>query len=176
MPRGRKLAAFTAVQRIQLESVAQSTSMPHGLVQRARIVLACAEGVTNAKVAAQLGVSASTVGKSRRFLQNGVHGLHDELRFRRPRTYDDERVARLINRPLQEKPPHRKGKGQGLGINRGYEEFADCRINGFAPRARTGRYVVSVDIIATGVVPHLSPVRLGVFDAHPEAAKHAGLK
>ncbi|MDE2955683.1 MAG: helix-turn-helix domain-containing protein [Bacteroidota bacterium] len=37
--------------------------MPHGLVQRARIVLACAEGVTNAKVAAQLGVSASTVGK-----------------------------------------------------------------------------------------------------------------
>jgi len=28
------------------------------------------------------------------------------LRSGRPRTYDDERVARLINRALQEKPPH----------------------------------------------------------------------
>ena len=109
MPRGRKLAALelTDEQRAQLESVAQSTSMPHGLVQRAKIVLACAEGVTNAAVAAQLGVSASMVGKwRRRFLQHGVQGLHDELRSGRPRTYDDERVARLINRALKEKPPH----------------------------------------------------------------------
>ena len=76
MPRGRKLAALelTGEQRAQLESVAQSTSMSHGLVQRARIVLACAEVVTNAKVAEQLGVSASTVGKHRPTWTSSGHG------------------------------------------------------------------------------------------------------
>ena len=51
MPRARKLAAWqlTEEQRTQLESVAQSTSMPHGLVQRARIVWPAREGVTHAR-------------------------------------------------------------------------------------------------------------------------------
>lgn len=81
--------------------------MPHGLVQRARIVLACAEGVTNAEVARRFSVAQSTVGKwRRRFLDLGVQGLHDELRSGRPRTYDDEKVASVINRALQEKPKH----------------------------------------------------------------------
>ena len=79
--------------------------MPYGLVQRARIVLACAQGLTNSAVAERLDVSASAVGKwRRRFVQRGVQGLHDELRPGRPRTYEDEKVAELINRALQEKP------------------------------------------------------------------------
>ena len=109
MPPGRKIPALQLAddQRVQLESLAKSTSMPHGLVQRAKIVLACAEGVTNATVADQVGVSASTVGKwRRRYLLHGIEGLHDELRSGRPRTYGDEKVAGLINRALQEKPPH----------------------------------------------------------------------
>ncbi len=107
MPRGRPLAPLTLddEQREQLTSVSQSTSMPHGLVQRAKIILACAEGLTNADVARRLNISASLVSKWRsRFLQLGVGGLHDELRPGRPRTYDDERVAQLINRALQKKP------------------------------------------------------------------------
>ena len=35
-----------------------------------------------------------------------MQGVHDELRSGRPRTYDDEKVAELINRALQKKPPH----------------------------------------------------------------------
>ena len=83
MPRGRQLppVVLTAEQHEQMTALSQSTSMPYGLVQRARIVLACAQGLTNAAVAKRLDVSASAVGKwHRRFVERGVQGLHDELR------------------------------------------------------------------------------------------------
>ena len=107
MPRGRQLppVVLTDDQREPLVSLSQSTSMPYGLVQRARIILACGEGLTNTAVAQRLDVSLSAVGKwRRRFLERGIQGLHDELRPGRPRTYDDEKVAELINRALQDKP------------------------------------------------------------------------
>ena len=107
MPRGRQLppVVLTEEQHERMTALSQSTSMPYGLVQRARIVLACAQGLTNAAVAKRLDVSASAVGKwRRRFVERGVQGLHDELRPGRPRTYDNEKVAELINRALQEKP------------------------------------------------------------------------
>ena len=107
MPRGRPLSplVLTDDQREPLVALSQSTSMPYGLVQRARIILACAEGLTNTGVAERLDVSLSAVGKwRRRFLERGMEGLHDELRAGRPRTYGDEKVAELINRALQEKP------------------------------------------------------------------------
>ena len=107
MPRGRQLppVVLTDEQREQLAALSQSTSMPYGLVQRARIVLACGQGLTNSAVAERLDASPSAVGKwRRRFVERGVPGLHDELRPGRPRTYDDEKVAELINRALQEKP------------------------------------------------------------------------
>ena len=107
MARGRPLPplALADGQREQLASISNSTSMPRGLVQRARIVLASAEGLSNKAVAGRVGVSEAAVGKwRRRLLEGGVEGLHDELRSGRPRTYSDERVAGLINRALREKP------------------------------------------------------------------------
>jgi transposase len=51
------------------------------LAERARIILACAEGVTNAAVAAECGVTSATVGKWRsRFAGHGLAGLDDESR------------------------------------------------------------------------------------------------
>ena len=107
MSRGPKLAELKlgSEQQGQLESVSASTSMPHGLVMRARMILACAERLGNAAVVAKVGASPQAVGKwRRRFLERGVESLHDELRPGRPRTYDDEKVAALINRALHEKP------------------------------------------------------------------------
>ena len=75
---------------------------------RRTIVLACAVGASNTAVAARLGVGAATVGRwRRRYRERGLEGLHDELRPGRPRTYDDERVATVINDALQTKPPAR---------------------------------------------------------------------
>ena len=68
MPRGRQLPplVLTDEQREQMTVLSESTSMPYGLVQRARIVLACAQGLTNSAVAKRLAVSPSAVGKWRR--------------------------------------------------------------------------------------------------------------
>ena len=79
-----------------------------GRVRMLGIVLACAVGASNTAVAARLGVGAATVGRwRRRYRERGLEGLHDELRPGRPRTYDDERVATVINDALQTKPPAR---------------------------------------------------------------------
>ena len=69
------------------------------------MILASAEGLTNSAVARRCGVTQQTVGKwRRRFRAAGIEGLHDELRPGRPRTYDDDKVAAVISRALQESP------------------------------------------------------------------------
>ena len=96
MPPGRKLAplVLSDEQREQLLARTRSTSMSQGLVLRARIVLASAEGLTNAAVSKRIGISLPTVGKWRsRFLALGLQGPHD-----------DEKVATVINRAQHVKP------------------------------------------------------------------------
>ena len=108
MPRGRPTPPIRldCQGRDQLRSIARSRSQPHGMVQRARIVLACAEGESHVAIASRLGISKMTVGKwRRRYLEQGIEGLQDEERPGRPRTHDDERVAEVINTALHSKPP-----------------------------------------------------------------------
>ena len=108
MPRGRPIepVVLTDDEKDRLLSLANSRSLPHGVVRRAQIVLACAQGEANASIARRMRLSDATVGKWRkRYRMQGIEGLHDELRPGRPRTHDDERVAEVINTALQTKPP-----------------------------------------------------------------------
>jgi putative transposase len=74
-------------------------------VARARLALWAAAGESNSAIAKRLNWSLPTVGKwRRRFLERRIAGLHDELRPGRPRSYDDERVAGLINCALRSRP------------------------------------------------------------------------
>jgi len=85
--------------------IANSRSMPHALVQRVQIVLACGAGEASTTISKRMGVTGITVGKWRkRYREFGIEGLHDELRPGRPRTYEDDKVAEVINRALQTKP------------------------------------------------------------------------
>ena len=71
--------------REQLESLANSRSLPAGLVRRAKIILLSASGKNDREIAPQLETSRNTVGLwRRRFLEQGVSGLYDELRPGRP--------------------------------------------------------------------------------------------
>ena len=108
MAMGRPKAALvlSSGQGEQLESIASSRSLPAGLVNRARMVLRSAAGKTNQRSADQLGLSPATVGKwRRRFLQQEVTGLQDELRPGRPRSIGDESGARRVRKTLETKPP-----------------------------------------------------------------------
>jgi len=92
-------------ERMQLETMVRSRSLPAALTQRAKIVLACAAGAAGAAVARRFETTNATVGKwRRRFIERRVSGLYDELRPGKPRTIDDERVAELINTTLHTKP------------------------------------------------------------------------
>ncbi len=81
----------------QLQEIASPRSLPHSIVQRARIVLACGAGETNTAIAQRMGLSGMTVGKWRkRYRKLGLEGLHDDLRPGWPRTYEDDTVAEVI--------------------------------------------------------------------------------
>jgi len=96
---------LTDEQREQLEAFARSRSLPNGLARRARIVLLAAQGLPNSAIAAQLGVSNPTVAQwCKRFINDGVDGLYDLPSGGRPRTYDDDEVAHLMQRALDERP------------------------------------------------------------------------
>lgn len=89
----------------QLVALTSSRSLPHGIAQRAQIVLFSAEGISNKTIAEKLNLSPPTVGLwRRRYLKNGLPGLHDELRPGRPRSIADEKVSHLIRRTLKTKP------------------------------------------------------------------------
>lgn len=105
MGRPMKPLHLTDDDRKQLNGMAKSRTMPHSLVVRAQIILACSNGEANKDIADRLGLSGMTVGKwRRRYLDQGIRGLHDELRPGRPRSYKDARVAEVINFVLQTKP------------------------------------------------------------------------
>jgi putative transposase len=65
MPRGRQLKPLVLSDddRLELQGIANSRSMPHSIVMRAKIVLACAGGDQNKTVAERFGVSMMMVGK-----------------------------------------------------------------------------------------------------------------
>ena len=97
MSLGRPLAPLQLEreQREQLEAMASSRSLPHGLVTRVRIILLSADGLSNKDIAARLRLNQVTVGLwRRRFVKQGLTGLHEELRSGRPRSIPDEKSPR----------------------------------------------------------------------------------
>jgi len=109
MPMGRPKTPLllNPEEKAQLRAVAASRSLPHGLVLRAKIVLLSASGMSNQAIAVRLDRNPVTVGYwRRRFLRQGLQGLHDELRPGRPRSISDEQVARLIRKTLRTRPAH----------------------------------------------------------------------
>jgi len=75
------------------------------LALRSRIILRCAEGVTNTEVAAGLGVTNTTVGKwRRRYIERGLAGLLDEHRCGAPRKISDEQVEEVLVKTLESTP------------------------------------------------------------------------
>src|SRR5881296_4492912 len=101
---------LTDEERHALERWARRPTTAQALAQRARLVLACAAGKTNRRVAHELRVTKQTVGKWRsRFLAQRADGLLDEPRPGAPRTIADaqvEQVVALTLEPMPREAPH----------------------------------------------------------------------
>jgi transposase len=105
-------------ERERLESLAHRARSQPLLARRARVVLACAEGLDNQSVARKLRAAVSMVGKWRaRFLKNRVEGLHDEPRPGAPRKVSDAQVEKVVIQTLESTP-----RGQTHWSTRGLAE------------------------------------------------------
>jgi putative transposase len=103
-PRGFELE-LSETERAQLTALAASRALPHGLVRRAQIILRSAAGEANKAIAASLRVSQPLVSHwRRRYRAQGLAGLYDAPRTGRPRTHDDDEVARMLRTVLQTRP------------------------------------------------------------------------
>ena len=91
---------------VQLRRWARSSQLPAVLVQRARILLLAAEGVTNTGIAERVGVSRPTVlACRRRYGRRGLEGLPDRPRPGRPQTVRRRRRAEILAVTLNPPPP-----------------------------------------------------------------------
>lgn len=103
--RPAKELVVSAEDRVQLESIARSQSLPAALVRRAQMILQMADGESNSAVARRFRVSRPTVTMWRsRYREAGIAGLHNELKSGRPRSTGDEQIATLINTALKTRP------------------------------------------------------------------------
>lgn len=95
----------TTDERRDLEAIASSRSLPHGLVRRARMILWSDDGLTVREIARRTKVTPAAVSNWRkRFRETRVSGLHDAIKPGRPRTHGDERIAELLNAALLRRP------------------------------------------------------------------------
>jgi transposase len=136
-------------ERRALEGLRRRRKTAQALSLRAGIVLACAEGLGNDKVAQRLSITRQTVGKWRsRFVAERLDGLSDEPRPGAPRKISDDAVERVVTTTLETTP---KGathwSTRGMAEKLGYSHMTVARIwraFGLQPH-RTQKFKLSPD-------------------------------
>ena len=94
--RSRYAVVLREEERSELEHRAACYTLPYKRVQRARLVLYAAEGLTNVEIGERLDTNPKVVGRwRRRFYEEGLDGLEDRARSGRPRRFPPEEVARV---------------------------------------------------------------------------------
>jgi transposase len=103
--RPKQALILTAEERDRLQALAHRARSQPLLARRARVVLACAEGIDNKSVARKLRCSLGMVGKWRaRFLKTRLEGLYDEPRPGAPRQVSDAHVEQVVIQTLESTP------------------------------------------------------------------------
>jgi transposase len=96
---------LTSEEREVLQRYARRATTSQHLAQRSRVVLECAKGQDNQRVATILGINAKTVGKWRaRFAALRLDGLIDSPRPGTPRRIGDDKVEEVIVVTLESMP------------------------------------------------------------------------
>ena len=92
--------------RVTLERVIRNGNTPQKAVRRARITLMSAAGITTGEIMRQLGTSTPTITRWRnRYETAGIAGLlKDRSRPGRKKRIEEDRVRKVVEKTLQEKP------------------------------------------------------------------------
>ena len=103
-PKKRELVV-SEQQQLELEGLTKQSRSSRSIAFRAKIVLECGAGLSNAAVAAKLRTTGFTVGFWRnRFIAEGIAGLGDEPRPGAPREIGDEKIEQVVRLTLEQKP------------------------------------------------------------------------
>ena len=144
MGRPKAELTLTGEERAQLMSWAGGLNSSQTLALRSRIIMACAEGLDNKTVAAQLNCAAATVGKwRRRFVTDRLHGLMDEARIGRPPTITVAQIEDVVFTTLESKPHQAKHWTRAS----------------MAERTTLSRTTIARIWTAFGLSPHRAPTR-----------------
>ena len=148
--RPKRPLIVTEEERERLESLAHRARSQALLARRARVILACAEGLDQDQtVAKKLRCSLGMVGKWRsRFLKARLEGLYDEPRPGAPRKVSDDQVEKVVIQTLESAP-----RGQTHWSTRG-----------LANASETSRMTISRIWRAFGLQPH----RADTFKLSPD--------
>lgn len=145
-----KPVTLTDEERATLMKWSRGRSTPARLVQRAKIVLAAADGRENKQIAADLGCTRRTVGIWRnRFVSAGIAGIErDAPRGGRPVSVRSRKEAAIIRKTTQETPPNAtqwsvRSMARAVGASKDTVQRV-WKDNGFQPH-RTKSFKVSND-------------------------------
>ena len=96
---------ITDEDRLKLRTMALRPKSTQAMAMRARIVLSCAQGMSNSEVAQKLHITGATVGKWReRYREFGLDGLLDEPRVGAPRKITDQQIEEVVTKTLESMP------------------------------------------------------------------------
>ena len=88
MAKSRFQILLSGEERAELERRVACYTLPHKVVQRAKMILYAADGQSNAEIARRLETAAEVVGRWRkRFFEERLAGLDDRQRAVRPRRF-----------------------------------------------------------------------------------------
>ena len=129
MPQPVLRIVLTDEERATLNAWSRSTAGEHRMVERSRVILLAAEGLSAREIARRLKTRLARVSKwRRRFGQNRLAGLEDAARPGKPKTYDEKTEKRVLTL-LDADPP----EGYSLSMaNHKLSEKCMIRISGFA--------------------------------------------
>src|SRR5271155_1063199 len=122
--RPKQPLTLTEDEQERLQSLAHRARSQPALARRARVVLACAQGLPNKTVAKKLRCSLGMVGKWRyRFLKTRLEGLYDEPRPGAPRKVSDAQVEQIVVQTLESTPRAQthwstRGLAKAAGLSR----------------------------------------------------------
>jgi transposase len=112
----------------QLETLVRATTTEQRLVQRARIILEGATGMTTKNIARLLALRTATVSKWRnRFSEKRIEGLSDAPRKGRRQRYDKVTEKRILTK-LDELPPEGYAKWSGKLLARSLGDVSDDQV------------------------------------------------
>jgi transposase len=113
MPNRVRVLMVPGADRAELERRARSKGAPARVVERARIVLLAADGLTGAQIAGRAGCTEPTVVKwRRRYAERGLAGLQDAPRPGGPKTVlTDEVVCQILAATLTPPPEPLRAAG-----------------------------------------------------------------